>query len=66
MMCISIEILGRLSKDVYSKVNEYILVNTKHPGRIDRWQKTIFRLYTFNKLNRQRNEFQQYSCGKGS
>ena len=38
-MCISTEILGRLSKDVYSKVNEYILVNTKHPGRIDRWQK---------------------------
>ena len=65
-MCISTEILGRLSKDVYSKGNEYILVNTKHPGRIDRWQKTIFRLYTFNKLNRQRNEFQQYSCGKGS
>ena len=65
-MCISTEILGSLSKDVYSKVNKYILDNTKYPGRIDRWQKTIFRLYTFNKLNRQRNEFQQYSCGKGS
>ena len=48
MMRISIEILGRLSKDIYSKVNEYILVNTKHPVRIDRWQKTIFRLYIFN------------------
>ena len=32
MVCIC-EILGRLSEDVYSKENEYILVKTKHPGR---------------------------------
>ena len=36
MMCISIKILGRLSEDVYSKVDEYILVKTKHLGRTDR------------------------------
>ena len=43
MMCISIEILGRFSEDVYVKGDKYILVKTKHPGRIDRRQKTVFR-----------------------
>lgn len=42
MMCIC-EILGRLSEDVYSKEDEYILVKTKHRGRTDRRQKTVFR-----------------------
>ena len=42
-MCISIEILGRFSEDVYVKGDKYILVKTKHPGRIDRRQKTVFR-----------------------
>ena len=37
------EILGRLSEDVYSKEDEYILVKTKHRGRTDRRQKTVFR-----------------------
>ena len=43
MICISIEILGRFSEDVYVKGDKYILVKTKHPGRIDRRQKTVFR-----------------------
>ena len=43
MMCISIEILGRFSEDVYVKGDKYILVKTKHPVRIDRRQKTVFR-----------------------
>ena len=43
MMCISIEILGRFSEDVYVKGDKCILVKTKHPGRIDRRQKTVFR-----------------------
>ena len=58
-MCISIEILGRFSEDVYVKGDKYILVKTKHPGRIDRRQKKNFGLDTVNKFGCQRNEFEQ-------
>ena len=59
-MCISIKILGRFSEDVYVKGDKYILVKTKHPGRIDRRQKKRYLgLDTFNKFGRQRNEFEQ-------
>ena len=49
MVCIC-EILGRLSEDVYSKEDEYILVKTKHPGRTVDGRKQSLDLNTLKKV----------------
>ena len=49
MMCIC-EILGRLSEDVYSKEDDYILVKTKHPGRTVDDRKQSLDLNTLKKV----------------
>ena len=63
-MCISIEILGRFSEDVYFNGDKYILVKLNTWVELIGDRKQYLDLDTFNKFGCQRNEFEQESCDK--
>ena len=64
MICISIEILGRFSEDVYFNGDKYILVKLNTWVELIGDRKQYLDLDTFNKFGCQRNEFEQESCDK--
>ena len=59
MICISIEILGRFSEDVYFNGDKYILVKLNTWVELIGDRKQYSDLDTFNKSCRQRNELEQ-------
>ena len=59
MICISIEILGRFSEDVYFNGDKYILVKLNTWVELTGDRKQYLDLDTFNKSGRQRNELDQ-------
>ena len=64
MICISIEILGRFSEDVYFNGDKYILVKLNTWVELIGDRKQYLDLDTFNKFGCQRNELEQESCDK--
>ena len=59
MICISIEILGRFSEDVYFNGDKYILVKLNTWVELIGDRKQYLDLDTFNKSGSQRNELEQ-------